>query len=395
MADIQSTANSTTDPGEAELSHAVASLEGAAARAGLAVESEPDRAAEAVSTPETGTPDAGQDQPYQPGLPDPGMANDLWRRRSEEREARRRAEAQDRVLSEIARRLEEAQAGASAAPDEPEDDDPAPDPVEDWQGYEEWKQRQLVKTLTAQMDQRLKPILDAQERERQAWAERQQVEQRTAAERAFLERGREVAREATEIYLQTPEGQGFGERLSWYFGHPGDPGRGLPPQDGAMSIGLMAGGLDPNEARSIAQRNVWALQEMAVQRGLNPAYLIDQVTRAAIAMAAPFYGGGQAQAAYAAPTAQQPARQQSPAQQEVQQLRQTAKAGRSVAGAAPHSSGASTPAKDVAGLLRDGDITPQKIRALAAQLYGKADRASIAKVNSKLTQLVEEMRAAS
>lgn len=391
MADIQDT-SSTPDPGDAELSRAVAGLEGAAARAGLAVEPEPDRAAEAVSTLETGTPADSWQAPYQPGLPDPGMANDLWRRRSEEREARRRAEAQDRVLADLARRLEEV--GAATAPEEPEEDDPAPDPVEDWQGYEDWKQRQLVKQLTTQMDQRLKPILDAQEREQRAWAERQQVEQRTAAERAFLERGRQVAQEATEIYLQTPDGQGFGERLSWYFGHPGDPSRGLPPQDGVMAIGLIAGGIDPAEARQMAQRNVWALQDFAVQRNLNPAYLVDQVTRAAIAMAAPFYGG-QAQPGYAPQAAQQPARQASPAQREVQQLRETARAGRSVAGTAPHSSGASTPAKDVAGLLRDGEITPAKIRALAAHLYGKADRSAIAKVNSKITQLVEEMRAAS
>lgn len=341
-----------------EVDHASAFLERAASRAGVSLEPEPQEPAEAVGTPATAMPVAETER-----RPDTGRAHEEFRTRQQRRleEAERRAER--RLLEQLAERLE-AQAvppaaAASAAPEDPE-----PDMVENYQEWVAWDRRQRRLETEQLLDARLQPILSTYEQQ-QAWSQQQQQEQHQLAQRnAWYQQQAQLGREATEIYVATPEGQGFGERLAWRYGHPGDPARGLEPMDGSMTRALVAGGIPVEKARQITRANVHALQQFALDNNLNPAAFIDTIFRSEIADYAAAVG-------YQPPvSAGQPRQQQdSAAVRNVRQMRQTAASASSVAGTAAEGSPQGGP-KTAGDLARAGEATIDRVMELARKSYG-------------------------
>lgn len=383
---------------DAELSHAVEALEATASRAGLDVGAEPDRPAEAVAAPTAPTPVAELPLTSTPEPPaesriDPHAE---FNSRRAQREERLRMQAQQDLLDRLARQLETSTQAAAqqAAPAAAEDDDPEPDMVNEFPAWQDWKGRQVEKRILSQFQEKLGPVtsfFEQQQREAEARAEAARDAQQR---QAWMREQAQHAREASEVYAQHPDAQGFPERLMWFAGAPADPASNQPAIDGTEAIGLMRAGLPPDLARGLARAHLQGLQVVALNNNLNPAQVVDAVIRTYVEQAGLFYGAGQQQG-YQQPYQQtaQPTQQQPRRDPEIARLQQTARQAQGVAGtAAAARAGDST--QDIASLLQDGNITPQKIRQIAAHRYGSASPANIARVNQEMTAHIERLRAA-
>lgn len=365
MEPIQNGAGLDPAPETTETEHASAFLERAAERAGVSLADQQAETAEGVETPNLPPQDT---EPQR--QPDRSRAHEEFQNRQRRREAEAERRAERRLLERLAERF-----SADPAPPAPAaqaaQDDPEPDMVEDYQGWVAWDRRRQRKEYEEMLDARLKPILSAHEQQ-QAWAQEQQrVHSEQARRNAWYQEQAALGREATEIYVSTPEGQGFGERLAWRFGHPGDPARGLEPLDGSMTRGLVAAGIPLDKARSLTRANVHALQRFALDNQLNPAAFIDAIIRSEIADYAAAVG--------AQPVAQaQPTpRRETAAARQVRQLRQTAASAGSVAGTAAEISRQVGP-RSAADLARAGEVTVDAVVELAHARY-KGDKVAAAR----------------
>lgn len=354
--------SSAVDPAPAaevtEVDHASAFLERAASRAGVSLEPEATAASEAVETPAPAVPAQEPER-----RPDTSRAHEEFRSRQQRRleEAERRG--QSRLLEQLAERLE----AQAAAPAEPAINrrGPEPDMVENYQDWVVWDRQRQRDEYEEMLDARLKPILSTYEQQ-QAWAHQQAFEQQEQQRRdAWHQFQGAIGREATEIYVSTPEGQGFGERLAWRFGHPGDPSRGLEPIDGSMTRGLVAAGIPTEKARALTRANVHALQQFALDNNLNPAAFIDTIVQSEIADYAAAIGAPRA------PVGGAPARAtaETPAARQVRQMRQTAVSAGSIAGTAAEGAPQGGP-RTAGELARGGEATVDSVLALAKSRYG-------------------------
>lgn len=388
---LQSSTATESDP---QLDHAVASLEATAERIGLSPTPEADRPAESVTTGNSASAvDEGEGRREHsrsnPDLPDPWKANRDFVERQRQKDEQRR---QQQLLDLIAEQLETSGrlAAQEPSPGVAEPEDPQPDMAEDFGAYQEWRDRQLLKQFKAELDQRLAPVTSVFDQQRQQYEQQAALAQQRDNERRWLEENAALAREAAEIYAQTEEGQDYLQRLAWQHGVPGDPSRGVPRQPGVTELGLLAAGFPPDFAADFSRRSVHAFHQLAVQHGLNPVLAMDRMTRVTLAASQQFYGayypqpGGEAQALPQVPAA--------PVSQEVRQLRQTAQAARGVA-AVSEGRGAASEPKDVAGLLRSGDMSPAAIKKMAVKMYGSASADNVRKVTRQMTEAIEKLRA--
>lgn len=358
----------TTDAPDPEIQAAEGFLDRAAARAGVDLDSEPETPPAPVAARNDGLSEAGREMQdgYVPHRPDFGRANESWRERQDRRRQEAKLAAQEELLGRLAQQLESLPAGQAPAVEDA-DDDPEPDMAEDFGAWHAWSRRQAVKELRGELDGKLQPILGFFEHQRQEAERRAQEGHQEAQRRAWMREMGELGREATRMYVETPEGQGFGERLALWFGAPGRPGNpatgeaAVPPLDGAVATGLMRVGYPPEKARELARANVHALQDLAIRNNLNPAALIDSVVRAEMEHAL-YYAQTQG---FAAPAEQQPApaAPQTAAGREIANLRQTASA-RGVTGSAVAAASAGAD-ESIAGILRAGSLDQAKIREIA------------------------------
>lgn len=306
MADEETTTETSGEVGggeNPELSSARESFSRAAEKAGLATpEGEADRGSAGVATGETG--DSGAPAEPAAGQPDFQIAHNQF---NERLRTRREANRQERLYQALAKVAERAAAEpqAAAAPAGP-DTNPFDRETEywDWLG---WEQNALKTGIVSELDARLKPILSfAQSWEQQQ--QRQTEEARVAEERqAWLREQGDLARQAHDVYVATEEGQGYLDRVNWHIGTPGDPARGIPAQDGALTIGFLAAGFPEHVAQQLSLAHKHAMHDLAIRHGLNPAAALDRFTRAQIAAAADYLGitggngHGQAQRTVEAP----------------------------------------------------------------------------------------------
>lgn len=353
-----------------ESEHASAFLERAAERAGLGQGAQEESGEKAVATQAEATPS------WTPHVPDPKAAHEDFRRR---REQQREAEARQRVLSEVAERLDRIEAGLGREEAPAAVDDPEPDMHENYGEWVAWRERQLEARLLEKINGQLAPV--TQFFQGQQEIQRQQAEQRRreAAARGWMDENASIARESHAAYLQRPEGQGFGERLSWYFGHPGraaDPARGeagVEPYDGVITRGLVRGGVDIQSARLMAIANYRAMHEFAVARGLDPAVLVDSVIRTELESVAAYRSGGQAaQPAAGSPAAGSPAGA-------AKRMRQTAESAAAVAGSATDAQAGATSTRDLRQVMLSGDLTPAKVKEIA-RAKGWSERKAVAEM---------------
>lgn len=359
----------TTDAPDPEIQAAEGFLDRAAARAGVDLDSEPEEPPTPVAARNDGLSEAGREMQdgFVPHRPDFGRANESWRERQDRRRQEAKLAAQEELLGRLAQQLESLPAGQAAPAAEAEDDDPEPDPL-DYAEHQAWSRRQVVKELRGELDGKLKPILGFFEHQRQEAERRAQEGHQEARRRAWMREMGEMGREATRMYVETPEGQGFGERLALWFGAPGRPANpetgepARPPFDGALATALMQNGMEPERARRFARGNVHALQDLAMQINANPAALIDSIIRAEMEHAL-YYAQGQGLAAPAQQQQATPAPPQTPAGREIANLRQTASA-RGVTGSAVAAASAGAD-ESIAGILRSGDLDQAKIREIA------------------------------
>jgi hypothetical protein len=386
----------SSDETTPEVEHALGFAERMAEKAGLAID--PEGAPEGDATPVAAVPAGPRPVPTEEG--------EFEKHRNyahEKLKEKRKREAEDQWYESLKRKLEDADRRAAQPPPQPAADPvaaawenlgPEPDMNEDYAGWVRWD-REARKLETQQMlrDQ-LGPIREQFERGRQAEEQERQRYQQAEAQRQVFQQYHGEMQEAARIYAQTPLGQGLGERLTWHFGHPGDPSQNLPPLDGAMTVGMVRAGFPVEVARELTLQNARGIQILALKHGLNPAAVMDIVTRSYIDSAGLFYDP--AQGAAPVQQAQQP-RQANPAvaraQAALHEEKQATAGARGVTGSAAEA-GPESGETSLASILRGGKIDQNALRAYAIRKYGNASAGNIQKVTQAIFREAEGMRRA-
>lgn len=273
--------------GEApELSTARESFSRAAEKSGLSEAApEGDRGSEGVATREEGDRSGTQTPAREP---DWNKANNEWRERREKVRQQRLMEALAKVADRIPAEPQQA-APPPQAPAGPETN-PYDRETDYWEWYG-WEQENLKKGIVSTLEEKWTPALEFLNALRTQQEQRAQQEQQSYERQEWLREQASIAREAHEVYVGTDEGQGYMDRVAWHVGTPGDPQRGIPPQDGALTIGFIAAGFPEQVAREMAMAHLHGMQMMAMRHGVNPAVAMDRFVRAQIAAAADWLNG--------------------------------------------------------------------------------------------------------
>jgi hypothetical protein len=284
-----------------------------------------------------------------------------WQARQEEKDRRIQAEADARARERLLDFLEKQTSTAAPAEEiEAGEEDPEPDFDDDTKGWIAWRGRQDRRELM----ETISPVLEVVRKQGETQAQFVERQRQTQQEEQAFQGLMGELGAAHEMYASTPEGEGCGERLAWYGGHPGDPARGMPAEDGIIARGLMSQGVPPQKAREINSGFIHALADWSLRNGFNPAAVIDGVVMETLSLR------GVQEEPQPQPVApvQSAAR---PAQREVAAMRQTAAGAAGVAGSLARSASRRQPPADpVAAAVKDmGPDRMARVRKAIAAKY--------------------------
>lgn len=203
--------------------------------------------------------------------------------------------------------------------------------------------------LLARMEQMLQPALSLAQQQQQM----QEVQQQVTQEQAQWTEFRNIVEQDEQNYLQTPEGQGYNERLVGF--------------QGAMMDALASSGVAEPVAQKLVTEELKGVTMIAMSLGQSPAYFMDNYAKALLRWAGnhvngngqPVNGNRQVQ------------RQQGRVSPQVQIARMATQAG---AVGAPPGSGATTSNGLTAADLINRRLTDKDISALVKE-HGSLDKA--------------------